>query len=294
MAIARGGSGQSARGALWVVLAAVLWSSGGLFIKWAPLPGLAVAGGRAVVTAVFYLLVLRPNLRRASVATAATYAMMILTFVTATKLTTAASAIFLQYTGTAWVLLAGPRLLGEPLRRADGVAAGAALVGMALCLLDGSTQGAGQASRWQGDVLGAISGVFFAGTVIAMRRDARPGAATDAQASTTLGNLIAAAIALPLSWDSLGGALQPLALSALLYLGIVQMGLAYLSFLKGLRVVPAATASLLALAEPALSPLWVLLGTGETPGAWTLTGGAVVLAALGARAWWTARYGDRR
>lgn len=281
---------SASRGAAWVVLAAVLWSSGGLFIKWAPLPGLAVAGGRAAVTALFYLAVLRPDLRRASLTTALTYALMILSFVTATKLTTAASAIFLQYTGTAWVLVAGPRLLGEPLRRVDGVAAAAALLGMGLCLLDGSQAGADSAQRWQGDVLGAISGVFFAGTVIAMRRDARPGAPYDAQASTTLGNLLAAALALPLSAEALGGALQPAAVGALLYLGVVQMGLAYLAFLKGLRVVPAATASLLALAEPALSPLWVLLGTGERPGAWTLAGGAVVLSALAGRAWWAARH----
>ena len=269
-----------------MVLAAVLWSSGGLVIKWAPLPGLAVAGGRAVVTALFYLVVLRPSLRRASWATAICYAGMILTFVTATKQTTAASAIFLQYTGTAWVLVAGPRLLGEPLRRADWVAALAGLAAMALCLLDGSA-----GSHWQGNVLGAVSGVFFAGTVLTMRRDARPGSPYDAQASTTLGNLLAAAVALPFCTGDLDAMLQPGAAAALLYLGIAQMGVAYLAFLRGLRVVPAATASLLALAEPALSPLWVLLGTGERPGPWTLAGGALVLLALVGQTLWTRRLG---
>lgn len=276
---------ERARGAAWIVLAAVLWSSGGLVIKWAPLPGLAVAGGRALVTALFYLAVLRPTLRRASWATAVCYAGMILTFVTATKQTTAASAIFLQYTGTAWVLVAGPRWLGEPLKRVDLAAALAAMAAMAVCLLDG-----GEGSHWQGNVLGAISGVFFAGTVLTMRRDARPGSPYDAQASTTLGNLLAAVLALPFSTDDLGAMVQPAAAAALLYLGIAQMGIAYLAFLRGLRVVPAATASLLALAEPALSPLWVLFGTGERPGPWTLAGGALVLAALAGQALWTRRH----
>lgn len=269
----------------WPILAAaLLWSTGGLFIKIAPLPGLLVAGGRAVVTSLFYLAVLRPHLRRAHLPTALAYAGMILTFVTATKLTTAANAIFLQYTGTAWVLALGPRLLGERLRPGDVVALLGALGGMALCLLD--TEGAGTPA---GNALGAISGVFFAGTVLGMRSTARPGARADPQATTTLGNLLAAAVALPLVSDQWSLLADPAALGVLLYLGIVQMGIAYLLFLKGLRTVPAATASLLAMLEPVANPIWVLLGTGEKPGVWSLLGGAVVVLALGWRGWLEAR-----
>lgn len=271
-------------GAPAVLLAALLWSSGGLFIKWAPLSGLAVAGARAVITAAFYFAVLRPNLRQASWRTALAYAGMILTFVTATKLTTAANAIFLQYTGTAWVLALGPRLLGEPLRRVDLVAVVLCLGGMALCVLDGFASG-----RLAGDALGALSGLFFAATVVGMRSDARPGSGRDANASTTLGNLLAAAVALPFVSGDLGAALEPRALGVLLYLGIVQMGIAYLVFLRGLRTMPAAAASLLAMLEPVFNPLWVFLGTGEQPGPWSLLGGGVVLGVLAGRAWWLGR-----
>jgi drug/metabolite transporter (DMT)-like permease len=265
------------RAILW---AALLWSSGGLFIKWAPLPGLLVAGGRALVTAVFYLAVWRPDLRRARWPTAVAYAGMIVTFVLATKQTSAANAILLQYTGTAWVLVLAPRLLGEPLRRVDVLTVAVCLGGMALCL--------GGGGRWQGDLLGAVSGLFFAWAILGMRSDAAT-EGRDPQASTTVGNLLAAAVALPCctgDWPLLA---DGRALAVLAWLGIVQMGLAYWVFIRGVRTVPAATASVLALIEPVLNPLWVFLGTGERPGLATMAGGAVVLASLGGREWWLRR-----
>ena len=117
---------------LAILGASLLWSTGGLFIKWTPLGPLGVAGGRALVTSVFYLMVLRPNLRVARWSTALAYAGMLLTFVSATKLTTAANAIFLQYTGPAYVLLLAPWLLKERFRLLDAFCVLASLGGMAL------------------------------------------------------------------------------------------------------------------------------------------------------------------
>ncbi len=280
------------QGRLAILLAALLWSSGGLFIKLAPLPGLLVVSARAVITSAFYLLVLRPNLRKARWTTAIVYAGMLLTFVTATKLTTAANAIVLQYTGTAWVLMLAPRLLGEPLRRVDVLTAMACLGGMVLCVLAGGGHGPNlPPNPLLGNVLGAVSGLFFAAAVLCMRQDARPGSQYDAQASTTLGNLLAMVLALPFAfgdWQLLGS--WP-ALATLLWLGLVQMGVAYLLFIRGLRTVPAATATLLALVEPVANPLWVYLGTGEKPGAGSLAGGALVLGALAGRSVWLGRRG---
>src|SRR6266446_10648239 len=109
------------RAVLLVAAAALLWSSGGLFIKIAPMPALAVACGRALIATAFYLAVLRPDLRKARLATAVAYAGCVVTFVTATRLTTAANAIFLQYTGPAYVLVLAPWLLGEKFEKLDAV-----------------------------------------------------------------------------------------------------------------------------------------------------------------------------
>ncbi len=266
------------QGSAAILLAALLWSSGGLFIKWIPLPALAVAGGRATVTTLFYLAILRPNLRRARLSTALAYAGMILTFVAANKLTTAASAVLLQYTGTAWVLIAGNRLFGERVTKVDVFAVVGCLGGMALCLLDDA-----RGITWQGNALGAISGGFFAVAVLLMRRDAQAGSES-AQASVTLGNLIAAVFGLSLAGSDLWHGLHPAPVAGLLWLGLMQMGAAYLLFLRGLRTVTASTASLLSLLEPAVSPIWVWLGTGERPGLATLSGGALMLGSLALRA----------
>jgi len=280
---------------LSVVFAALLWSSGGLFIKIAPFGPLAVACGRALVTTIFYLVVLRPNLRMlcpsgcarrgqspllprgARLSTGLVYAAMIVTFVSATKLTTAANAIFLQYTGPAYVLALSPFLLREPFERLDAFCVALSLAGMALFFV-----GKVEPGQFWGNVLGALSGITYALTIVLLRRDAKEGA-KDAMPSTVLGNLIAALITLPFATGDFARITAQGAL-VLLYLGVVQMGIAYLLLARGLRSVPAAEASLISMLEPTLNPVWVYLGTGERPGPWAVLGGAVVLAAVFLRA----------
>ena len=168
------------REVLFVAAAALLWSSGGLFIKIAPMPPLAVACGRAIVASVFYLVVLRPNVRNARFATALAYAVCVVTFVTATRLTTAANAIFLQYTGPAYVLLLSPLLLDEPFQRIDGICVALSLAGMALFFVDKLETG-----QVAGNLIAVASGLFFAFTVLFIRRDAKTGSG-DAMPSMTL------------------------------------------------------------------------------------------------------------
>jgi drug/metabolite transporter, DME family len=262
---------------LAVAGAAVLWSSGGLFIKVAPYGPLGVACGRAVVTTIFYLVFFRPDLRKARLSTGLAYAAMIVTFVSATKLTTAANAIFLQYTGPAYVLALSPWMLGEPFDRVDAACVALSLAGMSLFFV-----GRVEPGQLAGNLLGVLSGLSYALTVLLLRRDAKQGA-RDALPSTALGNLLAAVFTLPFAANALAGTTVQGAL-VLLYLGVVQMGIAYWLFARGLRTVPASEASLLSMLEPILNPVWVFLGAGERPGPWTLAGGAVVIAAVAFRA----------
>jgi drug/metabolite transporter, DME family len=262
---------------LAVAGAAVLWSSGGLFIKVAPFGPLGVACGRAVVTTIFYLVFFRPDLRKARLSTGLVYAAMIVTFVSATKLTTAANAIFLQYTGPAYVLALSPWILGEPFDRVDAACVALSLAGMSLFFV-----GRVEPGQLAGNLLGVLSGVCYALTVLLLRRDAKHGA-RDALPSTALGNLLAALFTIPFAANALAGTSAQGAL-VLLYLGVVQMGIAYWLFARGLRRVPASEASLLSMLEPILNPVWVFLGAGERPGPWALAGGAVVVAAVAFRA----------
>ncbi len=268
-------------GRFYVAGAALLWSTGGLAIKLVPLESLGVVTWRCALTVAFLVAVFRPSLerwKRASVETAVVYALMILTFVTATKWTTAANAIFLQYTGPFYVLALGPWLLKEKFRKADAVAIAVALGGMSLFFV-----GRLESGHLAGNLMGVVSGVFFGLTVLLLRRDQ----SRDAMASVFLGNVIAGAIALPFAWGHL--ALDAKGFAVIAFLGIVQMGVAYILFVRGLSVVPAAEASLLGMLEPTFNPLWAFLGLGERPSGWALLGGGIVLAAVAGRTLWGSR-----
>ena len=272
------------RGRLFVVAAALLWSTGGLAIKLVPLSALGVVFWRSFVSAIFLVAVFRPTRarwRHASVSTSLIYALMILTFVSATKMTTAANAIFLQYTGPLYVLALAPFLLKERFRKADAAAVGIALAGMSLFFVGRLAPGA-----LAGNLVAVLSGVFFGLVILFLRRDA----AGDAIPSVIAGNFLAAVLAFPFARGRL--ALDGRGILLVLFLGIVQLGVSYVLFVRGLAVVPAAEASLLGMLEPMFNPLWAFLGLGERPSAWALFGGAIVLSAVAGRTVFGWRAGD--
>jgi drug/metabolite transporter (DMT)-like permease len=266
------------------VAAALLWSTGGLAIKLVPLPALGVAFWRSFVSAIFLVVVFRParaRWRHASASTSLIYALMILSFVSATKMTTAANAIFLQYTGPLYVLALAPFLLKERFRRVDAVAVAVALAGMSLFFVGRLDPGA-----LRGNLVAVVAGFFFGLVILFLRRDA----AGDAIPSVIAGNFLAAALAFPFAFGHL--ALDGRGILLVLFLGIVQMGISYVLFVRGLAVVPAAEASLLGMLEPMFNPLWAFLGLGERPSAWALLGGAIVLCAVAGRTVFGWRAGD--
>ena len=272
------------RGRLLVVAAALLWSTGGLAIKLVPLPALGVAFWRSLVSAIFLVVVFRParaRWRHASIATSLIYALMILSFVSATKMTTAANAIFLQYTGPLYVLAFAPFLLKERFRHVDAAAMAVALAGMSLFFVGRLDPGA-----LTGNLVAVVAGFFFGLVILLLRRDA----AGDAIPSVIAGNFLAAALAFPFARGHL--ALDGRGILLVLFLGIVQLGISYVLFVRGLAVVPAAEASLLGMLEPMFNPLWAFLGLGEKPSAWALLGGAIVLCAVAGRTVFGWRAGD--
>ena len=259
------------RGALLVLGAALLWSTGGIGIKALADPALKVAFFRSGFAALTLLLLLRPRLPRWTPAFAAalvSYAACLTTFVVATKWTTAVNAIFLQYSGVVWVLLFSPVFLREPFRRRDAAAIAFALGGMALFFV-GKFRAGGA-----GDAMALLSGVFFAGLVLALRSERDSGA----EAAVTWGNVLACAALFPFVAGDL--ALTARSAAILLFLGVFQLAGAYVLFVRGLRHVTATQASLLGMLEPIANPVWVFLFLGERPGIYALAGGAVVLAAI--------------
>ena len=75
----------------------------------------------------------------------------------------------------------------------------------------------------------------------------------------------------------------------LVYLGVFQIGLAYVCLSGAIRRLPALEISLLLLIEPVLNPVWTWAVRGESPGGWTLSGGAVIVGATAAKVFMDAR-----
>lgn len=258
------------RSRLLLLAAAALMSTAGAAMKLCGLSGLQIAGGRSLVAGLF-LLAAVPEARRrptARVALAvASYAAMVILFTLANKLTTAANAIFLENSAPLWVLLLSPALLSERAGRGELLAVPVYALGLALFFLDELSPG-----QVAGTLVALAAGLAYALCIIGLRmaRDEGP-------VALVLGNLLAAVVALP-AWPA-GPAVRPLDLLLLGYLGVFQLGLAYLALVRGIVRVPALEASLLVLLEPVLNPIWTYLLAGERPGPWALAGGGVVMAA---------------
>ncbi len=270
----RGGSAET-RGALLVLGAALLWSTGGVGIKTLSQGPLTVAFYRSAFAAAALLLFFRPRfppLTPGFLTALGGYAACLTSFVVATKWTTAANAIFLQYSGVVWILLLSPAVLREPLRRRDAAAVAIALGGMGLFFAGKFGPGS------RGDLVGLLSGVFFAVLILSLRRERDAGAV----AAVTYGNALTAALLLPFVWKDL--ALSGRSAVILLFLGVFQLAAAYALFVNGIRHVPATQAAILGMVEPVANPIWVFLLMGERPSLRSLFGGAVV---LGAIAWRT-------
>jgi drug/metabolite transporter (DMT)-like permease len=270
-----GQSAEERRGVLLVAGAALLWSTAGVGIKAIDDPPLKVVFFRSAVAAVVLLLHFRPRLRITPgfLAGLLCYTACLITFVTATKWTTAANAIFLQYTGVIWVLLLSPLVVKEPLRARDAAAIAVAFAGMALFFL-GRFDARGRA----GDVVALLSGLFFAGLVLSLRRERGVGA----EAVVAWGNVVTALAVLPFVAPDLSLSVRSAAV--FLFLGVFQLAGAYALFVRGIRYVTATEASLIGMLEPIANPLWVFLFLGERPALMALVGGIVV---LGAIAWRT-------
>jgi drug/metabolite transporter (DMT)-like permease len=260
-----------------LLLAALCWSLGGVLLKSVDWPPLAVGGGRGLIAALFLLAVTwRSKPFRwgwLPLATALAYTACTLLFAAANKFTTAANAILLQYTAPAYVALLGAWLLKERPTRADWTTIGVVFVGLAIFLYDGL-----RLNDLAGIALAIASGVAFAVMIVLLRLQKDD----SSLGSIILGNFLSFLIGLPaiLSAPTPGTK----SIVALLLLGTVQLGVAYLIYARAIRHVTALEAVLIPVIEPILNPLWVMLVLGEKPSLVALLGGAIVLGAVTWRA----------
>ncbi len=261
---------------LLVLAAAIIWSTGGLFIKWTSLTGLELSFGRSLLAAITVAIFTRREgfgVNKVTAVASLLYAALLLLFVLATKETTAANAIFLQYTAPLYVLILEPLFYQEKFRRRDLLTVIACVIGMSLFFV-----GKLRPQDVTGNFLALASGLCFAFYFLLLRHSSSR--AVNRASSVIYGNLLVVLIAAPAGLS----VLPRLGLHdglAVLYLGVVQIGVAYTLFTLGMaRGIRSLDAGIVGYIEPVLNPIWVFLVLGEQPSKWALIGGAIIISAV--------------
>lgn len=260
---------------LFLIFAAILWSTGGLLIKWVTWHPIAIAGIRSGISSLvmltYFLLRYKQPLKKPDkyvVFAALNYAILVMLFVAANKLTTSANAILLQFTAPAWVLVFGVLFFKERFSKKDIVVVGVVFIGMLLFFI-GDIDGGGLL----GNVLAVFSGISMALMIISLKKVSRH----KPMEIIIWGNIFTFLLAIPFygNLDFTGSNL-----TGIFLLGIFQLGLSYIFFTTAISHVTALEGILIPVIEPLLNPIWVLLGTGEQPTIYAILGGVIVLAAV--------------
>jgi drug/metabolite transporter, DME family len=263
------------RARLCLLFAAVLWSLAGIFIKFLSLPPLTIVFYRSLFASLFFAFFVRRSIavpRVALLVSALAYTAAISAFVSANKITTAANAIALQYTAPMFVFMIVHFLFGEKITGASWISLGLGMLGIAVICV-GS---AGQPDA-AGVMIALLSGLLFSIYMVSLRflKEFNPGTLT------FLNNLVCCLILLPLVGSELSLSLKEGWIVAVM--GVVQLGIPYWLFSKGLEQISVQEASLIVLIEPVLNPLWVGLIVGELPSGATLIGGICIVGSLAFR-----------
>ena len=260
----------------FVLIAVLLWSTGGLFIKLTTLDAYQVTFFRSLFAAVTVLLLTRKDglkINAFGILTTIIYCLLLFLFVWATKKTTAANAIFLQYTAPIYILILAPFVIGEKFHIRDLITVVIVLAGMSLFFV-----GQLRLEDYQGNIAALGSGILLGLYIMLLRHPRADG--LNPVITVIYGNFILALVNLPSGIAALP-TMTLLDWFAVLFLGIFQIGISYILFIKGVRGgTRPLDASLIGFIEPLLNPVWVFIFVGERPSQWALLGGAIIVAAI--------------
>lgn len=263
------------RGRALIFFAALLWSLAGVFIKLLEIHPLAIVFYRSFFASLVFVPFLKFSqfhFNAAIMISVISYTAAITAFVSANKLTTAANAIVLQYTAPVLVYLFSRMVLGERISTRNALALTVSMVGVVFISFDNAGE-----PEMSGVLLALLSGVLFAIYMVNLQQIKK----FSAIYLTWLNNLVCALLVLPFVKAPFALSSEQLLIVAIM--GVVQLGLPYFLFSRGLETIPLQEAALIALIEPVLNPVWVALIVGEIPSFATLIGGAMILTALAVR-----------
>jgi len=262
---------KKSKALIYLIITAVLWSLGGLFIKLIDWHPVAIAGSRSgIAVIVMFIYYKKPikSMTKPQFLGALSYVALVFLFVSANKLTTSANAILLQFTSTIWIALFSKWFLKKAVTRLDWLIIVNIILGMCLFFMGDLEYG-----NTIGNILAILSGVAMASMIIFFNLQT-----TEKPIETTIiGNCLVFLLAIPLIVNI---SIDLKSIIGILVLGIFQLGISYIFFTKAIHFVSPLEAILIPIIEPILNPVWVLIFTGEKISLYSILGGIVILSAV--------------
>lgn len=269
------------KGIIFCVIAAAMWSTAGILFKQISWNPVAISGLRSLIASIVMLgYIKKPKFkfRKHYIIGILSCATSMIAFVIANKLTTAANAILLQFTSPIFVAILSAIVLKEKLRWYDMASIAAVFVGMTLFFIENISPG-----NFLGNIIAIGSGLALAITTISLKMES-DGSSTEI---TFFGNMLTFLIALPFIFQS---APDRNSLVFIVIMGIFQLGIPYIFYTQSFKYISALEAILITAVEPLLSPVWVFLFSGESPGIYAMIGGAIVILAVLLRSIYISKY----
>ena len=257
-----------------LVLASILWSFGGVFIKLIPWSSFAIAGYRSLISGIVVFIYLKGRVRKPTkqvILGMLAYASMLILYVTATKITTAANAILLQYTAPIWLILISFFVMKAPIHKIDILSVMTVFAGISIFFT--SNIGLGQMA---GNFLAILSGISLALVVLCLKH-------SDVNAEMQIifwGNILTFFICLPFSTNIY---VSIEAVGSILFLGVFQLGISYILYASAVKYVSAVDAVLIPIIEPLFNPIWVMIFASEVPSIQAVIGGVIVVMSIASR-----------
>ena len=268
------------KGLIFISFTAFLWSSSGLFIKVLQLDAFQISFYRSGIAAITILIIsylrkTKPKFEKDLISNlcAISYAAILIFFVLATKMTTAANAIFLQFTAPIYLLFLEPIFLKTKFRTRDLVTIIFCVMGMGMFFF-----GKLEIGGIYGNMFAILSGISFALFSLFLKWKKQLHNSTNTINNLIVGNALVSLICLPFVFNNLS--ISGTELLILLYMGAIQIGISYMIFNEGIKYISATESMIIAMLEAMFNPIWVFIGIGEKPSVYAIIGAAIIFGAI--------------
>jgi len=266
-------SHSKSKGRFLLLTAAICWGLAGVCVKSITWNGLPIVAVRNAISLIMLLIVKRSfkiRFTKANVIGGIFVSMCGISYLIAIKLTTAGTAIVLQYIAPVLVFLHEVIFRGRKPKLWQIILTACVFIGIAFSFSDNL-----DISHVLGNILAIFSGFCFAGQILIMNNSC-----SNSDDCAIIANMISFCIGLPFLLTDTSVSFTLPNIIWLLILGIFQYGMANICFSKGCKLVDPIECSILISVEPIFNPIPVAIFCNEIMGPRAIIGAVFVIVSV--------------